>query len=50
MNQEDILVWSDEGTWCYRYELPEMQHRSDDYMVLSFESKDWWDFIFIHGD
>ena len=33
---EDILVWSYPGTWCYRYELQEMQHRSDDFSVLCF--------------
>jgi hypothetical protein len=37
---EDILLWSDD-TWCYRYELSEMSHMSDDYFVLQFASTDW---------
>ncbi len=40
MNDEDILVWSD-GTWCYRYELWEMTHMSDDYLVLSYDSPEY---------
>ena len=30
---DDVILWPD-GAWCYRYELPEMSHKSDDYEVL----------------
>ena len=40
LSSEDVILWSD-GTWCYRYELHEMTHMSDDYVVLPFESADW---------
>jgi len=32
---EDIFVWGC-GTWCYRYEAHQMNHKSDDYEVLYF--------------
>jgi hypothetical protein len=35
MNNEDTCLWAD-GTWCYRYELHEMSHMSDDYEVIAF--------------
>lgn len=35
---DDILVWPC-GTWCYRYELSEMSHMSDDYETLYVGSK-----------
>lgn len=35
VNLEDIFVWSD-GTWCYRYEVCEMAHKSDDFVVIHF--------------
>jgi len=35
---EDIYLWPD-GTWCYRYELEEMLHMSDDYRVYYFDTK-----------
>lgn len=41
---EDILIWSDD-TWCYRYELHEMNHMSDDYFVLQFASMDYIKFL-----
>jgi len=39
-DQDDILVWPD-GTWCYRYELREYAHMSDDYTVLSFGTPEY---------
>lgn len=30
---DDLIVWSD-NTQCYRYELHEMNHMSDDYIVI----------------
>lgn len=37
IDSEDILLWSDD-TWCFRYELWEMTHMSDDYEVIPFDS------------
>ena len=39
-NLEDIMLWSD-GTWCYRYEVEEMTHMSDDYEILYMDSPMW---------
>lgn len=41
---EDILLWSDD-TWCCRYELEEMTHKSDDYEVLYFDSEEYNEFL-----
>ena len=30
---EDVILWPD-GSWCYRYELYEMKHKSDEYIVI----------------
>jgi len=30
---EDTIMWAD-GTTCYRYELPDMSHKSDDYEAI----------------
>ena len=34
---EDVILWSD-GTWCYRHELVEYGHMSDDYIVIEYGS------------
>ena len=34
---DDLIVWAD-GTQCYRSELTEFSHMSDDYKVVSFGS------------
>ena len=41
---EDVMVWSD-GTWCYRYELGEFKHISDDYTTLYFGTYKYIDFF-----
>ena len=41
---EDLLVWPC-GSWCYRGDLEEMSHLSDDYVVLSFCSDEWHLFV-----
>lgn len=41
---EDILLWPD-GVWCYRYELKDITHKSNDYEVLYFDSEKYDDFI-----
>jgi len=39
-SQDDILEWPD-GTICFRYELEEMGHMSDDYTTVPAGSKRW---------
>lgn len=39
-NTDDILEWPD-GTWCFRYELSEMSHMSDDYTTIPVGSQRW---------
>lgn len=45
---EDILVWSC-GTWCYREELNQMSHMSDDYQVLWFDTPAYISFMQVNG-
>lgn len=44
MSSEDILIWAD-GTWCFRHELSEMNHMSDDYSTIPVNSPHYDDFI-----
>ena len=37
---EDIVLWCD-GTWCYREELEEMTHMSDDFIVIPVRAEEW---------
>lgn len=37
---DDVFLWP-EGTWCYRNELWEMDHMSDDYLILRVDSSAW---------
>ena len=39
-NLEDLILWPDD-TWCYRYELYEMNHMGDDSEVLSYDSDEY---------
>lgn len=48
LSQEDIMLWSD-GTWCFRDELEEMTHMSDDYKVLLENSTEWELFLLKEG-
>ena len=41
---EDIFVWPD-GSWCFRYELSEFQHKSDDRQTLYFGTPEWENFF-----
>jgi hypothetical protein len=36
-NPEDIYLWSD-NTWCYRHDLEQYQHMSDDYLLIPYGS------------
>lgn len=46
-SSNDLVVWPD-NTQCYRYELHEMQHMSDDYIVIPVGSLHYPDGITIH--
>ncbi|QGH45257.1 SIR2 family NAD-dependent deacetylase [Bacteriophage Eos] len=48
LSQEDIMLWAD-GTWCFRDELEEMTHMSDDYKVLLENSTEWEVFLLKEG-
>jgi len=37
---DDIIVWPD-GTTCYRHDLGDFGHMSDDYIVLPAGSAEW---------
>lgn len=37
---DDILEWPD-GTVCYRHQLPDMSHMSDDFTVVPVETERW---------
>lgn len=41
---DDIFVWSD-GTWCFREDLEEMSHMSDDYLVVREGSQEYDSFL-----
>jgi len=43
-DSDDIILWAD-GTWCYRYELAEYTHMSDDYTVYGYMSDAWLNMI-----
>lgn len=40
ISNEDVIEWPD-GDWCYREALPEMAHKSDDYIVHPVGSPTW---------
>ena len=39
-SSDDVFRWPD-GTWCYRYEHPEMSHMSDDFEVIRLDTPEW---------
>ena len=41
---DDIYVWPD-GTWCYAEELDEYGHMSDDYVIIYFDTADYYEFL-----
>lgn len=36
----DLILWPD-GTWCFKSELHEYSHMSDDYVVYPLMSDEW---------
>lgn len=48
--REDIMLWPDD-TWCYRYEILDYGHKSDDYEVIYFGTERYENFMFlIYGE
>lgn len=47
-DSEDAIWWPC-GTWCFRHELPEMQHKSDDFNAIPFGTPEYDQFIELHG-
>jgi hypothetical protein len=43
-HHEDVILWPD-GDWCYRDELEEYTHKSDDYAVLKADTFEWHSFL-----
>ncbi len=39
IDSEDAILWPF-GVWCYRYELEEMAHKSDDYRIIKYGNKE----------
>lgn len=37
---DDIIQWPC-GHWCFRSELEQHSHKSDDYAVLLFDTENW---------
>lgn len=42
---EDVILWPD-YTWCWRHELSEMNHKSDDFQIVYAGTKEWEDFFY----
>ena len=40
---EDLFVWSD-YTWCYREELEQMAHMSDDFRIIYVDTQEYEEF------
>lgn len=41
---DDLIIWPD-ATWCFRYELGEYSHKSDDYYTIPFASVEYYRFL-----
>lgn len=41
---DDLILWAD-GTCCYRSELEEMFHMSDDYETIHYNTYRWHCFV-----
>lgn len=46
---DDVISWPC-GTWCYRADLPDYSHKSDDYQVLKTDSREWQVFLELVGE
>lgn len=40
LSPDDLIVWPDDH-WCYRSELPQHRHKSDDYEEIQFGTHRW---------
>lgn len=41
ISSEDVILWPD-GTWCYRHDLEDYSHMSDDYEVVPYGTVSWF--------
>jgi len=48
-SEDDVIIWPC-STWCYRTDLPEYSHKSDDYQVLKTDSREWQVFLELVGE
>jgi hypothetical protein len=44
ISDEDVMFWPD-GIWCYREELCQMSHKSDDFEVIPYGTPRYWDIV-----
>lgn len=44
VNGEDLCVWPD-GTQCFRDELADYTHMSDDYEIVAYGSPRWHELV-----
>jgi len=43
-NTNNLIIWPDD-TWCFRFELEDYSHKSDDYYTLPFNSVECYQFL-----
>lgn len=41
-SNDDVFIWPC-GTWCYRSELSEFTHKSDDFRLVKSLSAEWFE-------
>ena len=41
---DDLILWPD-GVWCFRGNLHEYTHKSDDYRVIPVDTDEWDTFL-----
>lgn len=44
MDADDLILWPD-GTWCFRHELPQYGHMSDDYRTIPVDTDEYEEFF-----
>lgn len=45
---DDAIVWPC-GTWCYRFELGQFAHKSDDFQVIPYGTQDYAKYLDENG-
>lgn len=49
LSADDVFIWPC-GTWCYRYELSEFSHKSDDFRLVKHLSPEWFEITWKGSD